>query len=376
MSDTMHSIDSTPRVSFLLRLSLVVALGLAAASCASTDGDGGEEKTFAYVANRSDSTISGFRLNTSTGELKETPNSPYTAGDSPLWLVASPGGEFLFAANSGDDTIYSYVIDQGNGSLELADQTGTLDEPHTAVVTPDGAFLYAGAYAGNAYDGFEIDPDSGELSGISGFSATSDGGPHAAAITPAGTLLYSANFTSSVIRVYDIQADGTLSESSVSPISASASPIALVIDANGEYVYALSNGGLAVDGFSIKDTSGDLEAIEDSPFTTGSAPTDIAITFAGGYVYVSDEDGIRVFARNASDGRLLETEASPVAVLGRAGGIAVDPSGRILIVTDRTDDIIRMYTINADTGELTKADDSPEPVGVGPRTVAIVTITP
>jgi len=76
---------------------------------------------FVYVANSGDNigtaAISGFTVNTTTGELVAMSGSPFTAGQNPIGFTIDETGHFGYAANNGSAQISSYTINSTTGVL-------------------------------------------------------------------------------------------------------------------------------------------------------------------------------------------------------------------------------------------------------------------
>ena len=51
--------------------------------------------TFAYVANRGDNNVSGYRINRTTGALTPIAGSPFAAGDGPYSVAVTPSPRFI-----------------------------------------------------------------------------------------------------------------------------------------------------------------------------------------------------------------------------------------------------------------------------------------
>jgi 6-phosphogluconolactonase (cycloisomerase 2 family) len=65
---------------------------------------------YLYVANNTDSTISAYNVNASSGALTEMNGSPFAAGAAPWYLAVDPLGKFLYATNPASNTITGYTI--------------------------------------------------------------------------------------------------------------------------------------------------------------------------------------------------------------------------------------------------------------------------
>jgi DNA-binding beta-propeller fold protein YncE len=134
----------------------------------------------------------------------------------------------------------------------------------------------------------------------------------------------------------------------------------------------------AVDVFSVNTTSGALTAVSGSPFTLGGGQgaEGVAVDPAGKFLYVTQHNDNLVFgfaigsngALTAVPGGAFATSTTPVAAV-------VDPSGKYLYVSNSQDALgsISAYSINSSTGALTAVAGSPfaTVVNGGPIGVAV-----
>jgi 6-phosphogluconolactonase (cycloisomerase 2 family) len=79
------------------------------------DPNGGK---FAFVSDAAASagTISAYSVNAKTGALKQVSGSPFQAGSTPEYVDVDPAGKFVYAPNTGSNTISAYSIGS-NGAL-------------------------------------------------------------------------------------------------------------------------------------------------------------------------------------------------------------------------------------------------------------------
>lgn len=78
-----------------------------------------------YVLNQGDNTdttvpqsgITGFRIDSSTNNLIELSESPFTTGAGPRCLVEDPSNQFFYTANFNDSTVTGLMLDQNAGAL-------------------------------------------------------------------------------------------------------------------------------------------------------------------------------------------------------------------------------------------------------------------
>ena len=78
-----------------------------------------KEKNYLYAANGVDGTISGFRINPTTGNLQLVPGSPSaTNGQAANYsLAVAPDNRFLFVASDETALIHVFRISRGTGKL-------------------------------------------------------------------------------------------------------------------------------------------------------------------------------------------------------------------------------------------------------------------
>src|SRR5580700_5867562 len=85
------------------------------------------------------------------------------------------------------------------------------------------------------------------------------------------------------------------------------------------------------------------------------------------YVVTSDatssNSSISAYTINAGNGALIAVPGSPFPAGFLPLGLAVDPAGKFVYVTNNFDGIVLAYTINASNGALTAVPGSPFPVG-------------
>lgn len=302
---------------------------------------------FVYVGDsREGSTVSAYRINATTGALTEIPGSQASSGPNAYKMLVDPLGRFLYIANIEEypaiNHISSYAIDAATGALaEIAGspfEAGT--EILTMVVDPTGKFLYEAC--GSYVTGYLIDQVTGVLTEIPG-SALPRVWTYAMAFDPSGRFLYIANRWENVrIACYAIDATtGILTETGGSPFPSGDSPLHLVADRGGKFLYEV--GGELYDGRMH------------------------------GY--------IKIYAIDTGTGALSETANSPYRNGVDLGCIAIDPTGKYAYVSNSSFSDSRNYisnifgfSIDAVTGGLTLLDGSPFEIGLGGMALAITRI--
>jgi 6-phosphogluconolactonase (cycloisomerase 2 family) len=138
---------------------------------------------FVYVANSGDNTVSAYNLSLASPYMTAI-GSAVAAGTTPSAIVAEPYGRYLYVANSGDNTISAYSINAFTGAL--TPMTGTFSAPGEPValsVSNDGKYLYVIEKSAGELQQFTINTD-GTLTNAGGAGLGTAG---ATSITTIGT---------------------------------------------------------------------------------------------------------------------------------------------------------------------------------------------
>jgi uncharacterized protein (TIGR03437 family) len=119
-------------------------------------------------------------------------------------------------------------------------------------------------------------------------------------------------------------------------------------------VYVPSFGSSSVSGYLMNSATGALTGIAGLPAKTGTSPIQALVHPSGKFLYVlnSASQDISLFAVNSPSGTLAGV-ACPRCDAPSPSGMAIDPSGQILVVTSDSG-IVTPYTINPATGTLVK----------------------
>jgi 6-phosphogluconolactonase (cycloisomerase 2 family) len=242
--------------------------------------------------------ISVFSIDTTRGLLTLVSGSPFplpslSAGQAQS-MVVSPAASFLYVSNGTDGTIAQIAFD-ANGQL-TANSPSTVS-PSTIfggpvatlagmAIDPKGQFLYAADSANNKIFSFSI-PSSGALAPVAAFTlaqTTAETTPVAVAVDATSSFLYTANHGSDNVTALKISS-GTLTEVSGSPystrgtvVSNAAQPSTIVVDVTNAFVYVGNQGSRDMMGFTIKSADGTLTKVTNAPFGQSVGPTALLST--------------------------------------------------------------------------------------------------
>jgi 6-phosphogluconolactonase len=145
----------------------------------------------------------------------------------------------------------------------------------------------------------------------------------------------------------------------------------VTVDPTGRYVYTSNSGAgtFGASAYSITASSGKLTALG-TVLPAGGNPWAVTTDILGKYVYVTNNDAtINGYAINNTTGELTALAGSPFTASVSTRGIAADPSGAFLYVSNAEQ--ILGYSINATTGAITQLSSSPYTAGSTPMGVYV-----
>ena len=201
---------------------------------------------FLYLSDRLSGDVSGFAINSVNGHLTPVPNSPFKTGQTPIGLVASRSGAFL------------YVVDH----MQVTKSNRPQD----------------------SFASYRIDPESGTLTHVAGVlhpkvtcQSACHLNPLLIAIHPTQSFAYATDIGAGSVSPYALRSNGTLSPLSP-PVPAGKHPFGLALDSRGRFLYVANKIDNTISGFVINSTTGLLSPLQGSPFPAGgSEPKGIVI---------------------------------------------------------------------------------------------------
>jgi 6-phosphogluconolactonase len=345
-----------------LGVSLAVGLGMTACSRDYT-------VAYLYVTSATKGTagvVNEFAVDFQTGALTPLAESSVPTGVNPVGLVASPDQKTVYVINNASPT--STVIEYSIGT------DGKLYPENTYDVVQNTA----GTIVGTNATAISIDP-AGNFLYITvqyqaGFSTASPG-PGAVAVYP---ITHSTDLTQNG-KLGSPVMNGTLPYFPVGD-----NPSGIVVSPKGGYVYVIDqekpSGGAA---FGVllaftQSSTGSLTAIPgpvSGGFAAGTTPAGIAEDPGGHFIYVTDETTNQLYGYLATAGANaspLAMNSSPYNTGSFPLGVTVDPRGLYVYVANFTSSTVSAYAINSATGALSGVSGaSGNAVATGPTCVAI-----
>ena len=276
-----------------------------------------------------------------------------------------------------DPGVYDAWFDPDSGRFTALGRVIELTAPTWLTADAKRPILYtvasvpAGAAGADNLVSLSGDAKTGRLSVLN--RATSGGGdPTYLTIDPASQSLLTANYASGQVSAVALKADGGLgsvasiqSDTGTGPSPRQASPHAhsVVLDPSGHYALAADLGADRVFVYRFDAATRQL-APATTPFEAtpaGSGPRHLAFHPNGRFVFLVSELSaeLRSYSWDAGAGRLQPVQTVPLAAADfqgkKSGGeIAVSDDGRFVYVSERGENQIVVYAVDATTGQLSQ----------------------
>ena len=345
----------TGRAAKAVGVSLAVGLGMTACS---------RDYTVAYLyvtcATRTTSgLISAFAVDYQSGALSPLADSPIpSGGNNPVGLAAAPNQKFI------------YVINQTAPSSNIVEFS----------IGTDGKL-----YPENTYP--VVQNTGGTVVGSL---------PTAVTVDPSGNFLYvtfqyQAGYTAASpgpggVAVFPIASDGSLGSplmnGTLPYFPVGDNPVGVVVSPKGGYVYVIDQEKPASGtpfgvllAFSQNTTTGALTAIPGTVsggFAAGTTPAGIAEDPGGHFIYVTDETTNQLYGYLTNNGTPVPMNASPFTTGSFPIGVTVDPRGEFVYVANYNSATVSAFAINSGSGALSGVTGSTgSTVGTEPTCVTI-----
>jgi uncharacterized protein (TIGR03437 family) len=178
-------------------------------------------------------------------------------------------------------------------------------------------------------------------------------------------MLYVANNGNTTISAYVIDQENGLLTEVLPRAYTPGHPIAIAIHPSGKFAYATNGGDPAIGGpnlaaFSIDPNTGALALLSNSPVPPGSSPQAVAIDPSGKFVLVGQTaaNNIAVFSIDSQTGATTPVPGSPFTTPQGPNSIVVHPNGKFAYVSAAGAGQIAAFKLASD-GTLAPLDGSP-----------------
>jgi 6-phosphogluconolactonase len=340
--------------------------------------EAGASKLWVYVGTYTDKDSKGiyrFDMDPETGKLSNRVLAAETK--NPSFLAIHPNRQFLYAVGEVSDVggkkgggVSAFAIDAKKGDLKALNQQSSVGEgPCHLVVDKEGKCVLAANYGGGSAVVLPIEKDGslGEHSDFhqhKGHSVNKDRqeGPHAHSINldPANRFAFVADLGLDAVFIYRLNPDCklTANDPASAAVSPGSGPRHFAFHPTGKFAYVINELFNTITAFRYDADKGSLtktQTISTLPkdFTGTSYTAEVVVHPSGKFVYGSNRghNSIAVFSVNAETGELT-------AVGHQAEGIKtprnfnIDPSGKFCLVANQDGNSIVVFAVDKETGAL------------------------
>jgi len=316
------------------------------------------------------------------GRLTPVTGSPFTSGgrfDDVESLSAAVARRLVFLGNSVTHTISVLQIDTTTGTLTRVPGSPFVAEGMAPAETAEhGSLLVVGNAGSATLSSFRVAGDGGLLRTAGSPVPTNGGLLEGMALDPAGRLVFVNDADLDHVAVFAVSASGTLTPVAGSPFGGVFLPDEVVTHPDGRTIFVTNRSQASISVFAVS-LAGALTPISASPFAAPAGFTayeHCVLTSDGTLLFAGFEIPPAVVAYHvAPDGSLNLVAGTPV-LLGTPGpggpeGMAVDPTNRLLVVTDHIADRLHVFAIDAGGGLTAVGPQGGVAVGAEPFDVII-----
>ncbi|CAL9349910.1 lactonase family protein [Streptomyces sp. Tu 3180] len=284
-------------------------------------------RTLYAVNEREDGAVTAVRLSD-----RKVLGSRSTGGAGPCHLSVHPRGRWLLSANYGSGSVAVHPVD-ASGALgertELVTHTSPPPGPgqqgphaHQFVTGPDGGHVLAVDLGTDTVYTYRLDTGAGTLTGTSRASTRPGAGPRHLTFHPGGRYAYLANEVDNTVAVCAYDPDsGRLrigEAQSTGTGSGTSHPAQILVAGNGRYAYLANRGHDSLTRYAVEADGARLRLLDTVP-VGGGFPRQIAFSPDGGLLFAANQGSgtVSVFHVDEDSGELRsagEPFASPVAV--------------------------------------------------------------
>lgn len=292
---------------------------------------------------------------------------------NPSYLAISRDEKYVYAVSeTGDDkaAANAFSFDKEKGELSLLNTELTEGaDPCYIVVDNTGKHVVTANYSGGSITVFDVKEDGSLTEATQHINFTGKGidpdrqqKPHLHCVTysPDERYLFANDLGTDKIHKFDVNSgkQGNYLQAGVPTdfkVAGGSGPRHLEFHPNGKFAYLINEMSGAVIAFDYDSSKGDLiqkQSIQaDTLNAKGSG--DIHITPDGKFLYASNRlkgDGLAIFSINQHDGKLTKVGYQETGIHPR--NFVITPNGKYLLVASRDNNVIQVFLINRNTGQL------------------------
>ena len=328
-----------------------------------------------YTSPKKSEGVYRMELDLATGKLSE----PKLAGKAvnPSFLAVHPTGKYLYAVGEidtfgkkdkkpGTGAVSAFAIDQKTGDLTLLNQQSSEGGgPCHVVVDKAGKYAFAANYGGGNACALPIDKD-GSLGEATGFVQHAKGKkePRAHSINLDANGRFAVVADAGLDKVFVYRFEGgklTANDPPFAALKPSAAPRHFAFHPDGKHAYVINESALSITAFDYdakKGTLAEVQTISTVPKGwKGGSTAEVVVHPSGKFVYGSNRgnDSIAVFAVDAKTGKLTHVENQGKDIK-EPRNFAIDPSGKYCLVANQNSHSVIVFRVDQETGKLEPTD--------------------
>jgi 6-phosphogluconolactonase len=293
---------------------------------------------------------------------------------NPTFLALHPSHKFLFAVNEvmefngkKDGGVTGFAIDAGNGKLtEINQQLSGGTGPCHLSFSPDGKHVLIANYVGGSFEVVPVGED-GKMAEPSCVIQDDKSNPkrqphgHCIQFDPAGKFVVADDLGLDKIFVFHFDAaKGVLTANDPPAVDTAkgAGPRHLAFHPNGKWAYNINELNSTMNAYAWDGERGvltELQSLSTLPadFHGKSSCAEVQVHPSGRFLYGSNrgDDSIAIFKIDAETGKLTPSGHTPVG--GKTPrNFALDPAGNWLLAANQDSGNVVVFKVDAETGEL------------------------
>jgi 6-phosphogluconolactonase len=309
-----------------------------------------------------------------SGEAPTTNDSGVGSGSDAAPMIDAPPAATRFVAYvSGGADIAWYDVNKTTGALTATSSIASF-RTGANFLAFHGNYLYA-VTSGNRVGAYSIDPGTAALTFINDVD-TGGTGPAHVSTDATGANVFVANYGSGHIAVYAVRSDGGLDAASQT-ILAGANAHQIVTDPSNKFVVVPCLGDNKVAQYVLNAGTLTANATPSVSTAAGAGPRHIAFAPDGKHAYLVNElnSTLQALAFDTTTGRLtslqtLSTRAAGAMGTNTGAEVVVHPNGKFVYSSNRGDNNIAVFSIDATTAMVTLVANTPTQ-GMTPRNFTI-----
>jgi 6-phosphogluconolactonase len=331
----------------------------------------GPTRTPIVYVGQSDGELVVHSLSTASGDITET--SRMTVGGDPSFAVLSPNGRFLYVVNEAAGQVIAFSVAAGTGRTTRLNAVSSRGGGPTHVSTDrTGEFVFVANYEGGTVAVLPVQANGSLGAAVDTESPGSNA--HAIEIDPSNRWVLVPCLGDDIVAIFEFDsATGELTPRGNYSTAAGAGPRHVAWAPDGSHAYLVNELDSTVDVLSFDSSRGALSRLQTistlpASFTNSNSTAEILIDPDGQFVYASNRghNSVAVFAILA--GGRLEARGHALLEARTPRSMAIDPSGAFLLAGAQDSDRIVRFRIGAD-GSLSRLGATN--VGAGPTFVGI-----